>query len=131
MDGMHGERHQSHADAAASVCEQCTCETCVLARYRTIYGRHESVIDIAISCNRYDHYKRVPFRHCRGVMEWRLMGVDSAFLSLVTLTCDLNIQTRPSEGLNASSLWIWHESVQRFPRYLSHKQNEKKSNRQC
>ena len=58
---MHGERHQSDADAA--VCEQRMRETCVRARtisydirpprYRTL---DESAIDIAISCNRYDHY---------------------------------------------------------------------------
>ena len=53
MDGVHGERHQSDADAAAAVCEQRTRETCVRARYRTL---DESAIDIAISCNRYDHY---------------------------------------------------------------------------
>jgi len=40
---VHGERHQSDADAAAAVCEQCTRETCVRARYRTIYGRHDIV----------------------------------------------------------------------------------------
>jgi len=43
MDGVHGERHQSDADAAAAVCEQRTRETCVRARYRTIYGRHDIV----------------------------------------------------------------------------------------
>jgi len=31
-------------------------------------------------------------------------GARSAFLSLVTLIFDLDIQTRPSEGPNASSL---------------------------
>jgi len=36
----------------------------------------------------------------------------------MTLTFDLDIQTRPSEGPNTSSLWIWRNSVQRFPRYL-------------
>ena len=40
---MHGERHQSDADAAAAVCEQRTRETCVRARYRTVYGRHDIV----------------------------------------------------------------------------------------
>jgi len=61
MDGVHGERNQSDADAAAAVCEQRTCETCVRGRYRTIYGRHdictidEFAIDIVISCNQYDH----------------------------------------------------------------------------
>jgi len=42
-DGVHGERHQSDADAATAVCKQCTRETCVRARYRTIYGRHDIV----------------------------------------------------------------------------------------
>jgi len=36
-----------------------------------------------------------PFRRCREVM-----GVHSAFLAPVTLTFDLDIQTRPSEGPN-------------------------------
>jgi len=44
------------------------------------------------------------------------------FSSLVTLTFDLDIQTGPSEGPNTSSLWIWHKSVQWFPRYFIHKQ---------
>ena len=44
-DIVHGERRQSDADAdaAAAVCEQRTRETCVRARYRTIYGRHDIV----------------------------------------------------------------------------------------
>jgi len=42
-DGVHGKRHQSDADAAASLCEQRTHETCVRARYCTIYGRHDIV----------------------------------------------------------------------------------------
>jgi len=46
-------------------------------------------------------------------------------LSLVTLTFDLNIQTRPSEGPNTSSLWIWRKYLQLFPRYSTRKQNEK------
>jgi len=29
MDGVHGKRQQSDADAAAVVCEQCTRERCV------------------------------------------------------------------------------------------------------
>jgi len=33
-----------------------------------------------------------------------LMGVDSAFLALVTLTFDLDIQTRQSQGPNTSSV---------------------------
>jgi len=43
--------------------------------------------------------KRIPFRRCRGVME-----MHSTFLSLVTLTLDLDIQTHPIEGPNMSSL---------------------------
>ena len=42
-DGVHEKRRQSDADAAAAVCEQRTCETCVRARYRTIYARHDIV----------------------------------------------------------------------------------------
>jgi len=41
------------------------------------------------------------------------------FLVLVTLTFDLDIQTRRSEGPNTSSLWIWCKSFQPFPRYDS------------
>jgi len=43
MDGVHSKRHQSDADAAAAVCEQRTRETCIRARYRTIYGGHDIV----------------------------------------------------------------------------------------
>jgi len=43
----------------------------------------------------------------------------------LTLT---NVQTRPSEGSNMSSLWIWRKSVQRFPE-IFHTQT-KKSQRQ-
>jgi len=46
----------------------------------------------------------------------------------VTLTFDLDIQTRPSDGPNTSTQWILCKSVQRFQRYLRHKQkNDKKS----
>jgi len=61
-----------------------------------------------------------PFINCSQAVE--------IFLSLVTLTFVLDIQTRPSDGPNTSSLWIWHKSVQRFPRYFIHK---RKSHRQC
>jgi len=44
------------------------------------------------------------------------------FLSLVTLTFDLDFQTRFSKGLNTSSMRIWRKSVQQFPRYFIHKQ---------
>jgi len=52
----------------------------------------------------------------------RQKGRKMPFLSLVTVTFDLDIQTRPSDGPNTSSLWIWRKSVQRFPRYFIHKQ---------
>jgi len=45
---------------------------------------------------------------------------NAIFLSVVTLTSD--IQTRPSKGLNMSSLWIWHKIRSRFRRYFIHKQ---------
>jgi len=38
------------------------------------------------------------------------------------LTFDLDLQTRPSQGPNTSSVWSWPKSVQRFPRYFIHKQ---------
>jgi len=44
------------------------------------------------------------------------------FLSLVTLTFNLDIQTPPNEGPNMSSMWIWCKSVQQFWRYFIHKQ---------
>jgi len=34
--------------------------------------------------------------------------------------CDLDLQTRPSEGPNTSSMWVWHKFVQRFQRYFIH-----------
>ena len=44
------------------------------------------------------------------------------FLSLVTLTFDLDIQTPTSEGPSMFPLCIWRKSVQRFPMYFIHKQ---------
>ena len=38
----------------------------------------------------------------------------------LTFHCDL--QTRPSEGPNTFSVWIWRKSVQQFPKYFIHKQ---------
>jgi len=38
------------------------------------------------------------------------------------LDLDLDILTRPSEGPNTSSLWIWRKSIQQFPRYFIRKQ---------
>jgi len=35
---------------------------------------------------------------------------------------DLDLQTRPSEGSNMSSMWIWRKSVQQFQRYFMQKQ---------
>jgi len=51
----------------------------------------------------------------------RRKGRKMSFLFMVILTFDLDIQTRPSEGPNTSSLWIWCKSVQRS-RYFIHKQ---------
>jgi len=50
------------------------------------------------------------------------MGRKMPFLSLVTLTFDLDLQIRRSEGPNTSSVWVWRKYVQRFPRYYIHKQ---------
>jgi len=41
------------------------------------------------------------------------------FLSLVTLTFDLDTQTRPSEGPNTSFVWIWRKSVQNLPPFTA------------
>jgi len=51
------------------------------------------------------------------------------FLSLVSLTFDLDLQTRPNEGPNASYVWILRKSVQWLARYFIHKQ-KKVSDRQ-
>jgi len=69
--------------------------------------------------------KRGPFRRCQG---WR--ECTAHFLSLVTLTFDLDIPTSPSERPNTSSMWIWHKSIQQFPRYFIHKQTKKQSHKQ-
>jgi len=60
-------------------------------------------------------------KHC----QWGCLSSFS-FFSLVTLTFDLDIQTRPSEGPNTSNLLILCKSVQRFPGDLSHKQKKNK-----
>jgi len=52
------------------------------------------------------------------------------FLSLLTLTFDLGLQTRLSKGLNTSLVWIWRKSVQRFPGYFIHKQKNADRQRQ-
>jgi len=81
--------------------------------------------------------RRPPRWQCIGlrcVQQTGVMGCTALFCPWWPwyLTFDLDIQTRPSEGPNTSSLWIWHKSVQRFQRYLIHKQkmNEEKSHRQ-
>ena len=68
------------------------------------------------------HLQRAPsILSLRG---WR--ECTARFLSLVTLTFDLDIETPLSEGPNTSSVWIWRKFVQRFPRYLIHKQKKTK-----
>ena len=42
------------------------------------------------------------------------------------VTFDLIIQTRPCEGPNTFSLWIWGKYVQQFPRYFIHNQKKTK-----
>jgi len=49
-------------------------------------------------------------------------GQKMPFLSLVTLTFDL--QTRLSEAPNMSSVRIWRKYVRRFPRYFIHKKTQ-------
>jgi len=51
--------------------------------------------------------------------------VHSAFLSLVTLTFNLDTETRPSEGPDVSRR-VRRKSVQQFPKYLIHKQKTNK-----
>jgi len=62
---------------------------------------------------RYMH-KRVPFCRFRGWWECTARFVPGDL--------DLDIQTRPSKGPNTSFVWLWRKSVQRFRRYLIHKQ---------
>ena len=50
--------------------------------------------------------QKAPFHYCGG----GVMGVNSTFLSLVTLT----FKTHPSNGPKTSFLLIWHVSVQWF-----------------
>jgi len=52
-------------------------------------------------------------------------GRKMPFLSLETLTFDLDIQTRPSEGPDTSFLWIWRKAGQQFQRYFIHKQSHR------
>jgi len=62
--------------------------------------------------------------------EWEC---TARFLSLVTLTFDLDIQTRPIEGPNTSSLRIANLAQSRgsaVPEIFDHKQTKKQSHRQ-
>jgi len=61
--------------------------------------------------------KRKPHAGCRK-------GRKMPFFSLVTLTSDLDPQTRPSEEPNTSSMRIWRKSVQQFPE-IFHTQTKK------
>jgi len=49
---------------------------------------------------------------------------NAVFLSLVTLTFDLDIQTGLSKRPNTSSTWIWCKSVQWLRRNFIHKQTK-------
>jgi len=57
------------------------------------------------------------------------MGMTQQFFVFlwVTLTFDRDIQTRPSQGPNMSSLWIWRKSVQPFQRHLFTKTRNKRT----
>ena len=63
-----------------------------------------------VSCSRMDHSVTVE---------------GHIFCPGITLTFDLDVQTCLSEGPNTFPPWIWHKSVQRFLRYLIHKQTKK------
>ena len=45
------------------------------------------------------------------------------------LTFNFDLQTRPSEGPNTSSLWIWCKSVQWFSRYFTYKERSHRQRR--
>jgi len=49
---------------------------------------------------------------------------NAIFLSILTWMFGLDLETRPCEGPNTSSLRNWSKSIQRFPRYFIHKQKE-------
>jgi len=51
---------------------------------------------------------------CHSALSVGMTQQFSRFCPWWPFTFDLGIQTRPSEGSSASSLWIWHKSVQRF-----------------
>ena len=57
-----------------------------------------------------------------------VMGVYSV-LSPVTLTFDLDVQTRPSEGRNTSSLWIWAQIRSAISEIFDSQTNEKQTNK--
>jgi len=73
-DSVHGKRHQSDADAAAAaaVCEQRTRETCVRARYRTIYGRHDIVR--STSPRSISRYRVIDMITKTNITLWLLIG---------------------------------------------------------
>ena len=66
----------------------------------------------------------------QSILEWPKFrptcrkGRKIPFLSIVTLTFDLDLQTRPSEDQIRLPPCesVWCKSVQRFPRYFIHKQ---------
>ena len=74
---MHGERHQSDADAAAVVCEQRTRETCVRARYRTIYGRHDIV----------------RWMNLRSISRYRVIDIITSYIAPLELKFITQIKT--------------------------------------
>jgi len=82
-------------------CRQCALPSC---RHLPL-GSHTMVSSAAV-CN---------VRPMAHALLCTVNGDDSTVyhsLSLVTLTFDLNVQTRPSEGPNTSTLWMWCKSVQ-------------------
>jgi len=70
-------------------------------------------------CTSFAAYSTRLTMHC----QWGGCSSFSSFVpgDLLDQALDLDIQTRPSEGQNTSSLWIWCKSVQQFLRYLMHK----------
>ena len=69
--------------------------------------------------------------HTNHMLAAGVTRVHIAFFVPGDLTFDLNLQTRPSEGPNTSSLWILRKSVQPFPRYLSDKLKKQEHQQAC
>ena len=67
--------------------------------------------------------QNVPFHRCWG---WEC---TAHFSSPTTLTFDLDIQSRPSEGANTSSQWIWRISVRRIIWFTNKKVTDSAKNR--